>query len=240
MKFERYLIDDSFDLKSTKPTKKVTPERIRDLIAGTVDDAGQSLYVRNELKKVRILSGYTFEYDDEFLVFFVRTKEGVEVHFANLSQGEFNLKTSSLDVISINVFSTVVKTIVDFVEKGYNGKILIISVQERSSFYEKIINKVLPKHLPNWIVTGTYKNAEGKNVIEIKPNILEQSFLKRGKLSTQIQEASYVNNLGFEEMMLFFKKANAADQKKMEDAVENENWEMFKYLIKKVLKVTLK
>ena len=56
----------------------------------------------------------------------------------------------------------------------------------------------------------------------------------------QIQEAAYVGNLGFSEMVAFYKKANKDEEKQMDVAVKKNDYSLFKQLIKKVLGVTLK
>jgi len=56
----------------------------------------------------------------------------------------------------------------------------------------------------------------------------------------KIEEASYSGNIGFEEMTKFYKKASEEDINKMEKFLNNNDWEGFKKLIKKVLGVLLK
>lgn len=56
----------------------------------------------------------------------------------------------------------------------------------------------------------------------------------------QIMEASYANNLGFEELVSFYKKATPKDEKEMESILDKNDWVAFKKLIKRVLGVTLK
>lgn len=60
--------------------------------------------------------------------------------------------------------------------------------------------------------------------------------LEPGKLD----ETSYPGNLGFEEMVKFYQKANSKQIKEMEDAIKSEDWESFKNLIRKVVGVMLK
>ena len=56
----------------------------------------------------------------------------------------------------------------------------------------------------------------------------------------KVEEASYSGNIGFEEMTKFYKKASDEDINKMEKFLNNNDWEGFKKLIKKVLGVLLK
>lgn len=53
-------------------------------------------------------------------------------------------------------------------------------------------------------------------------------------------EAVYENNLGFVEMMNFFKNASEKEIDQMKKVVDEENWVEYKKLIYKVLKIKLK
>lgn len=53
-------------------------------------------------------------------------------------------------------------------------------------------------------------------------------------------EASYIGNIGFEELVKFYKIANKSDIKKMEEIIKNNEWIAFKRLIRKVTRVNLK
>ena len=55
-----------------------------------------------------------------------------------------------------------------------------------------------------------------------------------------ISEAAYPGNIGFEEMVLFYKLANKADLKLMEKAIDKSNWSEFKKLIEKVTGIELR
>lgn len=60
------------------------------------------------------------------------------------------------------------------------------------------------------------------------------------KTFIQIQEAAYVGNLGFSEMVAFYKKASKDEEKQMDAAVKKNDYNLFKKLVKAVLGVTLK
>jgi enolase len=49
----------------------------------------------------------------------------------------------------------------------------------------------------------------------------------------------YGGNIGFQEMAEFYQKASASEIKQMEKIIRKEDWDGFKKLIKRVLKVTL-
>ena len=69
--------------------------------------------------------GYTFvDSGEKFLIFFLKNKE-IEVHFTNLSENKFNVKTGSHGKISQIVFATVVKTTLDFLKTSGYGDIRI-------------------------------------------------------------------------------------------------------------------
>lgn len=55
-----------------------------------------------------------------------------------------------------------------------------------------------------------------------------------------VNEAAYRNNIGFAEMVKFYKKADKKDISKMEKIIKNNNWEAFKELIRKTLNIELK
>lgn len=54
-----------------------------------------------------------------------------------------------------------------------------------------------------------------------------------------VQEAAYMGNIGFAEMVRFYKKASESEIEEMEKTISNGNWHAFKSLIKKVLGVDL-
>ena len=60
------------------------------------------------------------------------------------------------------------------------------------------------------------------------------------RLENFIDEASYIGNIGFEEMVQFHKIATDTDLKVMQKIVEREDWRAFKLLIQRVIKVRLR
>jgi len=60
------------------------------------------------------------------------------------------------------------------------------------------------------------------------------------RLRQYIKELSYIGNMGFEEMVQFFRVASKAEIEEMETAIKNDDWMAFKKMIKKVVGVTLK
>lgn len=55
----------------------------------------------------------------------------------------------------------------------------------------------------------------------------------------KLREASYAGNLGFQEMVKFYRKANSQQEADMERIIEKGDWEEYKKLIQKVLGVRL-
>lgn len=53
-------------------------------------------------------------------------------------------------------------------------------------------------------------------------------------------EAAYKGNIGFEEMVKFYSKANKKQEKEMDVAVKNNDFDTFKSLIQIVIGVKLK
>jgi len=64
--------------------------------------------------------------------------------------------------------------------------------------------------------------------------------MKFNKYIDRVEEASYSGNIGFEEMVKFYDKASTDDVSKMEKFLNNDDWDGFKKLIKKVLGILLK
>jgi len=55
-----------------------------------------------------------------------------------------------------------------------------------------------------------------------------------------LDEASYIGNLGFQEMVELYQKATADEIKKLEDVIKENNWKEFVKLVKKILGITLR
>lgn len=55
-----------------------------------------------------------------------------------------------------------------------------------------------------------------------------------------IKEASYTGNIGFEEMVRFYQKANDIEINKMQDLIKKKSWNGVKRMFKKVLGIDLK
>lgn len=59
------------------------------------------------------------------------------------------------------------------------------------------------------------------------------------KFKKYIDEKSYKGNIGFVEMAKFFQKANKTEISQMEQILVDEDWESFKNIINKKLKIKL-
>jgi hypothetical protein len=55
-----------------------------------------------------------------------------------------------------------------------------------------------------------------------------------------LNEAAYAGNIGFEEMVKFYQKATKSEEKRMDKAIKDNDWETFKSLIKLVIGTSLK
>jgi len=55
-----------------------------------------------------------------------------------------------------------------------------------------------------------------------------------------LTEAAYHGNIGFEEMVKFYREANDREIEEMEAVIKKDDWEGFRRLIKRVLNVELK
>jgi len=58
--------------------------------------------------------------------------------------------------------------------------------------------------------------------------------------SLDVNEVAYPHNIGFQEMIKFYKIANRSQEKEMKEIIEREDWEGFKELIRKTIGVKLK
>lgn len=58
--------------------------------------------------------------------------------------------------------------------------------------------------------------------------------------SLNVNEVAYPHNIGFSEMVKFYKVAKKMQKRKMEELIEKEDWEGFKELIRKTIGVKLK
>lgn len=56
----------------------------------------------------------------------------------------------------------------------------------------------------------------------------------------KLNEAAYSGNIGFEELVKFYQKADDKQEEEMEKIISKEDWVAFKKLIKKVLGISLK
>jgi len=56
----------------------------------------------------------------------------------------------------------------------------------------------------------------------------------------RVNEAAYDGNLGFEELVTFYKKADENEKNQMEKIIENDDWRGFKQLIYKVIGIKFK
>jgi len=54
-----------------------------------------------------------------------------------------------------------------------------------------------------------------------------------------INEAAYPGNIGFQELINFYRVANKTQMKKMQNLIEKEDWLGFKKLIRKTLGINL-
>jgi len=66
------------------------------------------------------------------------------------------------------------------------------------------------------------------------------SGIERINQESDMSEASYKYNIGFQEMVDFYQKASPKEVQQMENLIKKDSWHGFKRLIKKVLGVDLK
>ena len=59
-------------------------------------------------------------------------------------------------------------------------------------------------------------------------------------LSPVLNDAAYLGNIGFEELISFYKKADETQIKKMEKIIKDGDWNKFRNMIYNVLGVKLK
>jgi hypothetical protein len=64
--------------------------------------------------------------------------------------------------------------------------------------------------------------------------------MKARQIVKDLWEAAYADNIGFEEMVRFYRKASQKQIEKMERLCKENDWDGFKRLIKLVLSIDLK
>lgn len=72
------------------------------------------------------------------------------------------------------------------------------------------------------------------------PNLTFKQYIMIDESLDIINEAPYSGNMGFEEMVKFYRVAKPADEKEMELIIHKNDWEGFRKLIKRVLGIELK
>jgi len=153
-------LNESFDLKYLSKVKRVVPSKIRELILDRYIEANivnaQDIKEYSDiLKKYHFLNGFVFTEKDEFLIIFMVVQGMKEVHLMNLSDGDGAKQTFSLGKSSQKAFATTLNQIVIFLKK-YSGPLKIKFEPTRLGLYEKILNKVLQKHLQKFELQKSY------------------------------------------------------------------------------------
>lgn len=64
--------------------------------------------------------------------------------------------------------------------------------------------------------------------------------MKHFIMNYNLDEAAYDGNIGFEEMVMFYQKADKTEITKLEKLIANDDWDSFKDLIQRVTGVRLK
>ena len=64
--------------------------------------------------------------------------------------------------------------------------------------------------------------------------------MRKKILTPGLDEAAYPGNIGFEEMVRFYKLADKEQLKRMESAIDKNDWPTFKNLIDEVVDIKLK
>lgn len=64
--------------------------------------------------------------------------------------------------------------------------------------------------------------------------------MKHFIMNYNLDEAAYDGNIGFEEMVMFYQKADKTEITKLERLIANDDWKSFKDLIQRVTGVRLK
>jgi hypothetical protein len=59
------------------------------------------------------------------------------------------------------------------------------------------------------------------------------------RITARLDELSYPGNMGAMEVVQYYKVATPAQEKEMDKIIDAEDWDAFKALIKRVLKVSL-
>lgn len=171
---------ESFDLNKTSPlSKKVTPKEFYDIMIGLMDKTGwgegdEELIRRGMKVDMPYITGHTFvDSGEKFFVYFLKRKE-IEVHFVNLSENKFDVRTGSHGKTSQTVFATVVKTAVDFMKTSGYDSFRIKCEKSRVSLYKKILDVVMKRYLTNWVFVKEESNKDKVDFVYKKKNSLDE------------------------------------------------------------------
>jgi len=169
----RSYLDESFDLKNTKATKKITPQKARELMVARYAEDGlhnaEDIYnYKLILKNFRFLPAYTFTDKDDFLILFLIQDGFKEVHLMNLSSGNGSEQTFALGKSSQMAFATTVKQTIAFLDR-YSGPLKLKFETYRERLYKKILDAVLEQHLPDYELTKSYREGS-TSIFELRQN----------------------------------------------------------------------
>jgi len=178
---------ESFDLNKTSTlSKKVTPSQFYTMMTDLMDNSDWSEQdyndARDDLKKsIDYIRGYTFVDNGEmFLVFFVKNvKNEIEVHFINVTQNRFNVKTHTHGKTSQVVFATVVKTTLDFLKTSGYDKIRIRTDTGRDKLYKKILDVAVEKYLSDWSFVSREQSGDDVSFLYKKRDRLLEGLIGR-------------------------------------------------------------
>lgn len=190
---------ESFDLNNiADDVKKVTPLYAK----GVLIDIYKQKYgdqVTDYIKGLDVRRAYTFSDSDEFLLYFVVVDEYLEVHFVNVTHKDDGEDTNTLDKISLKVFATVIKLLLEYTKDSGYKQVRVLSKESRLDLYKKILAKVLKQHNSDYKLADKQSpprmNIEGKMVHSID--------LKKYKNESQkamleyrfgIKVGDYINN----------------------------------------------
>ncbi len=166
MKFNEIITLESFDLSNTLPYTKLTPKTTIEYLTPVYIKLYPQLKLEQitmTLRHSKIQSGYLIKSEDDILLFVIDKDDHIEYHFSNISQLSSEGKTNSLGKSSINVFATIVKIILDNLNKAKDIHILV--EPNKYKLYKNIINKVLNQYANDWEITGEIDNQLYKVIV---------------------------------------------------------------------------
>lgn len=148
--FTEYLLMESFDIR-TKPLRMSLPNMRQyaiEYLKGKYNSLAEKIYDRmlEEYKSIRV---YKIQKSEQYIVFIMEKTDRIEIHFNNYNYVD-NHSNLGNEKLSLSLFSDIFNIIYWYGLSEYKTTIISHPDKNRLDFYNKIVQKVLDKHKPNF------------------------------------------------------------------------------------------